>query len=720
MIEKLKEIKKLDLNCNIFSVYDMDGRTVQELLNQFFIKINETIDLSNGTIELVEYLVNEGLKEEIANKLGEWVLDGTLEEIINVEIFNDLSSKVNLNTVSINEIKVEMSDFKESMTIDFENFKAMQYVNVKSFGAIGDGETDDTEAFQNAINSMSNGGTLFIPSGNYIIDDITVTDNIALKGDVNSVISRKGLNSCIKIVGSNVKILNMYINGGAPDIKTNMCITANGVKNLEISDVIFTNFTGNMFDIIKAENVKGLKVTRCEFKNIVGRSYSTIYAGLGCNRTEIRNCNFFKLYKTDEISQSMCIKIIDNKSSNNIIENCLFDSQIYNYIYLNADDVTISKNKFIVETEHETLNVCVNVNNCNNIIFENNSYKIKNDVNSFQSLLYINNSFQVKVKNDSFYINGELQESYDHKPIIKLMSSNVMIDGITVEGKHYTYELIDNSTSRDVTISNTKVNIEGGFSTFMRLLENRAGANVGLYNNIINVEKGSHLLLCQGENSTTTESIAIKNNTLKYKEKVDKGLVATVNIRRCDDVYIEDNKFSGDITLSDITKAIVKGNVLAMLDIKGDTYDIISKNNVFVGKRKRCYNLPVNSTKKCKMYSQDNYNVDNDRFARFYTTKDTVLDVSGVDFASINDINSEKIQARKWLHIMRESNITIDIYKQCFVTSPQALRQFNNFTASEPLIDYKRPHGLIAYCPTNGLSNLYASYNGENKITKIV
>lgn len=58
------------------------------------------------------------------------------------------------------------------------------YVNVKSFGAVGDNSTDDTVAIQNAINSLphfthgatmigatSGGGTVFFPQGKYLITD---------------------------------------------------------------------------------------------------------------------------------------------------------------------------------------------------------------------------------------------------------------------------------------------------------------------------------------------------------------------------------------------------------------------------------------------------------------------------------------------------------------------------------------------------------------------
>lgn len=59
--------------------------------------------------------------------------------------------------------------------------KLRSIVNVRAFGAKGDGVTNDTAAIQNALNSGS--GAVFVPSGTYQIDTITVPGNVNLFGD---------------------------------------------------------------------------------------------------------------------------------------------------------------------------------------------------------------------------------------------------------------------------------------------------------------------------------------------------------------------------------------------------------------------------------------------------------------------------------------------------------------------------------------------------------
>jgi hypothetical protein len=62
--------------------------------------------------------------------------------------------------------------------------KLRQFISVKDFGALGDGITNDTAAIQAAINSLGSiGGTLWFPSGNYIVStSITASCPITVIG----------------------------------------------------------------------------------------------------------------------------------------------------------------------------------------------------------------------------------------------------------------------------------------------------------------------------------------------------------------------------------------------------------------------------------------------------------------------------------------------------------------------------------------------------------
>lgn len=75
----------------------------------------------------------------------------------------------------------------DSLNNSFNNFKGNTFVNIKDFGAIGDGIADDTTSINNAINSLIQnnvgGGTVFIPVGSYrLTSSINLRNGIILKG----------------------------------------------------------------------------------------------------------------------------------------------------------------------------------------------------------------------------------------------------------------------------------------------------------------------------------------------------------------------------------------------------------------------------------------------------------------------------------------------------------------------------------------------------------
>ena len=87
----------------------------------------------------------------------------------------------------------DQTDLKAAL--DAKVAKSELVFNVKDYGAMGNGSTDDTTAINATITACraANGGTVFMPHGVYkITDRIVLKNNIHLKGDGNSGPDLKG------------------------------------------------------------------------------------------------------------------------------------------------------------------------------------------------------------------------------------------------------------------------------------------------------------------------------------------------------------------------------------------------------------------------------------------------------------------------------------------------------------------------------------------------
>lgn len=78
-------------------------------------------------------------------------------------------------------------------------------VNVKDFGAKGDGVTDDTEAIQAALDACPVGGVVLIPFGQYVITDtLSVSKAISIRGEAFG-----GAHSCIRCKNITDKVFHI-------------------------------------------------------------------------------------------------------------------------------------------------------------------------------------------------------------------------------------------------------------------------------------------------------------------------------------------------------------------------------------------------------------------------------------------------------------------------------------------------------------------------------
>ena len=229
--KKLEELKPYQLNCNVFDVYSYNGLTMQDLLCQFFTKINECITVSNETIDLAKWLVNEGLEIEVVKKLMIWLEDGTLENIINVNLFNTLNDKINGVSSQLEHIE-----------------KKITSINVSSFKL----DTNTwADAYYLALESLNgNDGEIIFSESCEIDRTLTVRKGLVISGGASR-------GNAIKFVGSgnlfelkesqwdkSLTFKNLYIIGDGTTTEYGTNATNNGIYigDYTVADLINTPF----------------------------------------------------------------------------------------------------------------------------------------------------------------------------------------------------------------------------------------------------------------------------------------------------------------------------------------------------------------------------------------------------------------------------------------------------------------------------------------------
>jgi hypothetical protein len=227
-------------------------------------------------------------------------IDGVVQDPINFTISNTNPIAINFSSPIPNGSVVTIISLGGAIpSTDVSNYTATatgtstsrqiedrfaDVINVKDFGATGNGTTDDTAAIQAAITN-SNGKSVYIPKGTYSVNQLTCTGNINIYGDGDSSILKKRTNELNDagilniyngtVAGNVVYAENVYIN----NIKFVGLYTEPNVATLKDQTLVFITWA------------KNINIVQCSFSNTEGKA---VFVRGGCNNININSCNFYK------------------------------------------------------------------------------------------------------------------------------------------------------------------------------------------------------------------------------------------------------------------------------------------------------------------------------------------------------------------------------------------------------------------------------------------
>lgn len=180
-----------------------DNLDVQEEINN---KLDNMAESGQLTDIIAQYLQLAGILayntiEELSEASN--IVEGSICRTLGKDLYNDgkgafykIREIINTDVVDgFYLVALESDEDLVAERIVSDTTKEINYlvsreIDIKLLGAKGDGTTDDTEVFEDALDMLSeDGGVLLIPQGTYIIDKIlNVPSNVTIKGIGNAII----------------------------------------------------------------------------------------------------------------------------------------------------------------------------------------------------------------------------------------------------------------------------------------------------------------------------------------------------------------------------------------------------------------------------------------------------------------------------------------------------------------------------------------------------
>ena len=561
----------------INSVYGFNDYTLNELICKIAQKMDEVITQSNESFNYLDWLKEQGLSDEVINILLAWKEDGTLENIINENIFNEINSQIDTILQQQNTLIIR----GENITVDVINNALEQAQQKRIYNVFLPNREDpyliDKEIMiKSNIRFYSNGATLK-PSGNLLIVNacpmirnynFAVSEyngdyNITIEGFVidcnNTKVTGIGLahtNNC-KIINS--KIINTLAPSHGMDLVCNKDLI---VKNNELVNCpqggvqIDGSLEGSLpvlteptlfIDNIGSKNIKILNNRFNNCKSGAIHFHKTKHENITIDSNIFEQCDGCIVDDNNYNSSHQNVVIKNNSFIDSVNMSCIV-------FYAGHNKLNISNNKFI------------NVKNA--IILDKNL----NNNNKYNDLIITGNTFDTVNKSNISITNG-------YKCII---NSNIIKEyGKTDGTNYYAINLID---SNYVNITDNEIyNVVIDKANKIAVNNNTSCSNINIVNN--------NIVGCQNAwlGGADTQYLEISSNTIRNCNAQALKCESFATVLK--NVIVQNNTIdtTGDnaIRFANIQGSIINGNIIRNypsnkrgISLNTCTYSNVSNNHI--------------------------------------------------------------------------------------------------------------------------------------------
>lgn len=346
---------------------------------------------------------------------------------------------------------------KVNDTLIVEEFNFSDLINVKDYGAVGDGQTDDTQAIKAAVTYLNtNGGTLYFPVGTYNVSVASAWDNVIwLKSDKE--VNIDFFASTIKVnpngyIGYNIvyaqncasaKVRNGFLVG---DRKSHDYTTISNTHEWGYGIYFNQTILGEAFNmdisdmpgdaIVNKSTVGTLTITECDLHHCRRQGISILDSDI----TNISNTNIHHIGTFDNITGTAPMTGIDIEPASG--------SELANRVTLNKVKIIDTSSYGIINSSQTTKKLEIINSDIANINI--------NNMEATNSILRFINISNWKVLNNVYVKNSTilLEENAGNLSIAGISTIDNCIFENTISEKSSKIEFCNTATITNTTFKN--------------------------------------------------------------------------------------------------------------------------------------------------------------------------------------------------------------------------------------------------------------------------
>ena len=234
------------------------SNAITPAVTQYLNSAEGTQNLSDVTAQKIEAMSDDGSLEQVVAQTGQ-VAPATKEFLNTSEGIKQITPTINASVRQWlgdhPEVTTTVQD--KSLTINKMVVGTLGYVTPEMFGAKGDGISDDTDSFNNAINFAKGKKIAIILTGEYKLTELNIDNYVTIQGNASKIICNKVTISKPITDDNHTIISNITF-----DCENGILIS--GGKNIIITDC--TVLTDNVaIEITRADNMS--------YENIIENCY---------------------------------------------------------------------------------------------------------------------------------------------------------------------------------------------------------------------------------------------------------------------------------------------------------------------------------------------------------------------------------------------------------------------------------------------------------------